>query len=623
MATATSTGSGAWSTDIWDGGAGADGIPADGDSVVIAAGHNVLMDADLSAWTGLVTVTITGGATPGMLYFKDGTNGYLKIRTGGDIVGTTDTNRGRLLANSDGSWSTTTGLAYANKAVIDLQGDAQIQATNLDIKLYCTEPTNKFVHVYGTKYTFSAETDVNTSTGVITLNTTAPAEGTDVVLVPAAGATLPTGLYADLVYYVRDNSGSTCKLATTNSDDTIVNITAVGSGTINVLTGPSSGGTALNVLEDVTGDSWSSTDGHDRVVLVDAGAPADYDQQRVTIASIDSASQITISAAIDSAQYAGCKLFLSSRNVSVRSAGTTSAQAIILHNSGDTHGGVYQCEIVNTGGSGTTFYGYGIYYGSGHTISGTISGCNRGIHYGSGHTISGTISGCSYGISYGSGHTISGTISGCTSSFRGPVGYITVKRGANVTYSFYDRNTVGQPFRIAAEDAGGITDAAKVYDNVGDVERIACDGATADYPDQDPDGGSGYAIMAANLQSNLSTIDPLYLISDRSPHRVWLTAGTWTITYKVYTTFTGDGGIADNGLTIAATYISAASPRTITRSTDSQAIATKTSDTDWTQTLAITITTAAAGWVDIDIYLTEYESGGEVFIWPVPTIAAS
>jgi len=129
--------------------------------------------------------------------------------------------------------------------------------------------------------------------------------------------------------------------------------------------------------------------------------------------------------------------------------------------------------------------------------------------------------------------------------------------------------------------------------------------------------------MAANLQSNLSTIDPLYLISDRSPHRVWLTAGTWTITYKVYTTFTGDGGIADNGLTIAATYISAASPRTITRSTDSQAIATKTSDTDWTQTLAITITTAAAGWVDIDIYLTEYESGGEVFIWPVPTIAAS
>lgn len=28
MATATSTGSGAWSTDIWDGGSGADGVPA-------------------------------------------------------------------------------------------------------------------------------------------------------------------------------------------------------------------------------------------------------------------------------------------------------------------------------------------------------------------------------------------------------------------------------------------------------------------------------------------------------------------------------------------------------------------------------------------------------------------
>jgi hypothetical protein len=97
-----------------------------------------------------------------------------------------------------------------------------------------------------------------------------------------------------------------------------------------------------------------------------------------------------------------------------------------------------------------------------------------------------------------------------------------------------------------------------------------------------------------------------------------LAAGTWTITYKVYTTFTA--GIPDNGLMIAATYISAASPLARTRSTDSQAIALKGSDTDWTQTISITITTAVTGWVDIDMYLKVYESGKVVFVWPTPVV---
>ena len=71
-ATATSTGSGKWSEAIWSGGAGDGGAPADGDAVVIAEGHSVLMDADLSGWTGITTLTITGSAasTPGMLYFN-------------------------------------------------------------------------------------------------------------------------------------------------------------------------------------------------------------------------------------------------------------------------------------------------------------------------------------------------------------------------------------------------------------------------------------------------------------------------------------------------------------------------------------------------------------------------
>ena len=236
--------------------------------------------------------------------------------------------------------------------------------------------------------------------------------------------------------------------------------------------------------------------------------------------------------------------------------------------------------------------------------------------------ISGSVSGCTRGISYGSGHTISGSISGCSHSFQNAVGYIKVLSGATVDYSFYASGVTGQKYRIAVEDYNGVSNAYKVFDNTGYIIKTACDGATADYPDQDPDGGSGYAIEASNLQAIISVTNPLYLIDILSPHRVWLVAGTWTITYKVYTTFTGGGGIADNGLTLAATYISAASPLARTRATDSQPIATKTSDTDWTQTLSITITTVVTGWVDLDIVLTEYEAGGAVFVWPTPTIVA-
>ena len=70
MAVITSrTGARSWSvaTD-WVG----DAKPVDGDSAVIDANCQMLMDEDTSAMTGLFSVTITSHATtPGMLYFKD------------------------------------------------------------------------------------------------------------------------------------------------------------------------------------------------------------------------------------------------------------------------------------------------------------------------------------------------------------------------------------------------------------------------------------------------------------------------------------------------------------------------------------------------------------------------
>ncbi len=411
MATITSAGSGAWATGgTWVGGS----APADNDAVVIAAGHSVLMDADLSSYTGLQTVTITSHATtPAMLYFANGTSGHLKLRTGYNIVGTNAAAKGRLLANSNGTWGGTTALAFADKAVIDLQGTAKIDATYLDIALYCTQPSNLYVETYKTAYTCTDQTtDVNTTTNVITFTGAPPSAGT-AVRVKSSG-TLPGGLSADEIYYTRTISGNTCKLALQNDDVTIMDITSTGSGTLTMYDGHTDTATAtMNVVQDVTGDTaWVTTDGHDRVVLADIG-PDSYDQQRLQLTTINSGT-IVLSANVDSAQFPLARIVLSSRNVSIRSAGTSNTQPIVDYASATTAAGVFQCEIINTGGTGTTFRGYGINNGTGHTISGTVTGCSQGVINGSNHTVSGVVAGCSTGIGSTTGCSVSGVIIGCS-----------------------------------------------------------------------------------------------------------------------------------------------------------------------------------------------------------------
>jgi len=709
MATITSVGSGNWSVaGTWDA-----GVPNDDDVVVIAAGHNVLMDADLSAFTGLRTVTIQGGATPGMLYFKNGTNGHLKIRTGYNLVGTTSTNRGRLLANSDGVWATTTPLQFSNKAIIDLQGTAKLDVTNLDRRLRTTHPTNWMVHTYGTKYEFNAATAVTPATDVIDLGVAPPSAGTAVTFVPLGGATLPTGIILNGIYYIRAVSGNTCKVAHQNSDATIADITAVGAGTVAMLTGYASGSATVNVLQDVTADTpWVTTAGHNRVVLVDS-APESYDQQRLTLTTINAAT-LVLSAAVDSAQFPGARVALCSRNVSIISNGTTAAQPIIDFTTAtySDDGSIFDCEIGNTAGTGTTFYGYGInagvscinsgviwgcsnginsgsghtnsgsifgcsnginsgsehtnsgsifgcyngisygsehtnsgsifgcyngiYSGSGHTNSGSIFGCYDGISYGSGHTNSGSIFGCYDGIIYGSGHTNSGSIFGCyygiiygsglinsgiirnnTIDFYFPVGKVTMKSGSVSTMVLGNRNVYGTPSRISWENYNGTIDAYKATDAFGDVMKTACNGA-GDAPSVDPGGGNGNCIEASSIQSNCSTFNPLLLFDG---HRIWLAKGTHTITYKVQTTYSGGGGISAGNLKLTARYISEDSPLTMSEQTHAPAVAQRGNAADWTQTLAVTITTDIAGWVDLKMELMEYEANNEVYVWPTPVIS--
>jgi hypothetical protein len=184
--------SGPWSsTNTWsdtDGGAGGASLPADDDYVFVSAGINVLMDTDLSAFTGLRTLTIQGSdTTPGMLYFANGTSGYLKIRTGFNIVGTAGTYKGRFLVNSDGVWGNTGDLAYSYKAVIDLRGTASFYMPYLSAALYGTNPSIEYVHTYGQIFSDCTVSDINDTLTYTGLAAALP-NGTLVQVDPGTGA---------------------------------------------------------------------------------------------------------------------------------------------------------------------------------------------------------------------------------------------------------------------------------------------------------------------------------------------------------------------------------------------------------------------------------------------------
>lgn len=83
--------------------------------------------------------------------------------------------------------------------------------------------TITYINGFATTFT-AADTDI------VTLKNAIFAEG-DLVRIQSDANDLPVPLSANTDYYVRTVSGSTIKLATTNSDATIVNLTDAGTGT--------------------------------------------------------------------------------------------------------------------------------------------------------------------------------------------------------------------------------------------------------------------------------------------------------------------------------------------------------------------------------------------------------
>jgi hypothetical protein len=142
----TSARGGSWSDDAangtspWNDGAGSNpntGVPVAGDTVTVAAGHEVLVDVTIGA-AGLVSLTLNSHASTigGMIYWKDGTSGTIIIADAGHIQGsaTSAVCKGRILANLSGKWTaaSSTASTFANSqggltgAVTDGGGNKRI-----------------------------------------------------------------------------------------------------------------------------------------------------------------------------------------------------------------------------------------------------------------------------------------------------------------------------------------------------------------------------------------------------------------------------------------------------------------------------------------------------------------
>ena len=131
MATITSAQSGNWSsTSTWDGG----NLPADGDTVVIASGHTVTFDVDLSSWaTGINGLTITGTLT-----VSTSTSSYMFIKAGATINGTGTFNVGT--SSNPIPYGTT--FTLTGGAGWYIKGDT---STGLTMTVFGTEPTHQWV----------------------------------------------------------------------------------------------------------------------------------------------------------------------------------------------------------------------------------------------------------------------------------------------------------------------------------------------------------------------------------------------------------------------------------------------------------------------------------------------
>ena len=631
----TASVSGLWSNNAtWGGSA----PPANDQPATINAGINILIDVDQSGFAdGMQTVTLNGDATGvAMLYFMDGYNGWLKMKDGYHIVGQSATYKGRILANSNGAWGSTGALGFAYKAVIDHRGASEFKAANIDVRMYCTEPTNKYVETYGTKIAVSS---INTGTDVITLASSHGWSANTAVKIRSSG-TLPGGLFSDLIYYAQNPSGADLKLSLASSGS-VVDITSSGSGTIEVYSGHTNTSTAvMNVLQNVTGDiGWSDVAEHNAVCLSNVG-PISTDTQYLTIATGGiAAGTITLSANVDSTQYPGAVICLSSRNCSIRFNKTSSFTSVT--NANNCVFG--EIRNINTGKNGYALHG--CVNSSASTVLGfsyslnNARVCTVGSVLFSNYALSGS-NGCNinytFGVAYpfysASNNNVVNLVSGATTcfSYGAANNIINILNGSNIVSSFGGiKNTVKKlsaigSFVTATNNAtthfvieDGYVNSAnrfplRVYTNAGNVLPLI----SGDTDFQTPPSGNSWIFEATPN----SSCDGVYqagriIYSPINPIAVYATSGSKTLTYKIWPVG-WSSSLTQDDVILEVSYLDSASGNTRTTVYNtSQTYANGA----W-RNCSVTFNPSQTGIAYVQLYLKKYVASAYLLIDPVFTL---
>ncbi len=732
--------SGAWSeTSTWVGGV----LPINTDSVVISSGHQVLMDVDTSGFSyGIQGVRIEGGSeNPGMLYFKNGTSGYLKIRTNYIIEGTTIGQRGRLLANADGDWTNTAPLANEYKAVISTGGsiNENINGENLDIRLLATQPTIPYTYLYKDRYDIEvSEVTVDVANNRLTLGVTPPADGTGIMFLDTDGE-LPNGIVEGVYYWIANIVGNTFQIST-YSTYYPVDLKSIGSGTISFFTGFGTASTTWNVLDDLTSDpTWSNTTSYNEVILQN-------DKYSGTTAYLNNilSTQLTFSTSVD--VTVPRLIFNMSRNVRIYTSGASSVIIelgesnhqhsifnCLFHSYSSTtvtaiHGGsnynfngiigrirngidgsrnanisgfillLFYDAIKNVNDSNISTFifgaGYNTYIETGgivnsnrNNITSIIIGCYQAICQGNNNIINGKIIENNFGIRGGFNNIIKGDIImnvmdililqsnitledfSTSTNINNLFMSAKVDKNCNIYHPvtgfsnlvgsqggsdsvFYTGQTNGNNYYASSIYGngkiildGGIDGEQEFLNYSANVRRIVCDPFTSPwpyvnqdyrdkygYPSVDYNGTNGECLMVYNLVYwNYVKEIPITILKDR---KIWVPTGSHTLTYYLQNTLVGNESvpIAEGDLTLTCRYIQSAENLIHSEVSSSPIVLTRTSPSDWSQSISVSFVQATDGYVEIDM---EWKNGTEgdtvsptdnirkLFVTPTPVITTN
>jgi hypothetical protein len=180
--------------------------------------------------------------------------------------------------------------------------------------------------------------------------------------------------------------------------------------------------------------------------------------------------------------------------------------------------------------------------------------------------------------------------------------YVKTPALASITYN--QRNSKIYAYgRVGFEHCLQVANAHHLTDVMGDLDKVSS-GWTGT-----PPSGSTNCVKVATTQNTLGAIPYLAIIS-QGLFRVWQKAGT--MVYRVYiqapTANNSDYAAAD--LVLYADYLDQASGGHLATANSSGGI---TKANDWTQSLTVSVTSAADGWVTLYLRLLKYYAVTDVF----------